>query len=584
MRAVFLIFLGGLAFLIAHALLGTPYGHSFIHNLPWYDAFQDAFWRGDLYPRFLPELWYGFGGYDFYYYGPLPFWIIAILGEISCPNCSTNQVFSIGGAWLILLSGATFYWAARRVFTQPVAIAGALVYMLLPYHYAFDWYVRQAVGELSAYIFIPILILSAHRLMTERTGGRLFAVAFAALVLSHLPSALIAIHVFGVFAVTMAWKQDIAVTEAGKRVARLALWGGIGLCLSGLYWVPALAHLNDVSPGRLYNAYADPVNWLLFDGRAEPNTASMAVVKSIVLSVVSMSLAGWYILRKQTGRNRDAVMIWLTVPAAFSLFMVSVLSLPIWQYWILSSIQFPWRTLYLADISLAIASMIILRHLLGQDGHLRTRFSIGVSAISVATLALSITLAVSQAWPRAAESLERNGHFEPLGAIEYFHPNFIDGVTAKLPADTLSTLSDDDIKARIFAGIQQRYDEVTRALETRNQSYALAPAGQDRLALSLILPEADTIILPLTGWAHWRATDSRGQSYAMRVDGDSGLMSIELPAGEHDILLRIGDTAAQKMGSLLSLFALLLLLSACVNPLRSKLRTRPLITGATRHA
>ncbi|MEL7284994.1 MAG: hypothetical protein AAGJ68_10795, partial [Pseudomonadota bacterium] len=55
------VLLGG-ALLALHAWVGTPYGHSYKHNLPWFDAFRTALWSGDLYPRFLPDLWFGFGG------------------------------------------------------------------------------------------------------------------------------------------------------------------------------------------------------------------------------------------------------------------------------------------------------------------------------------------------------------------------------------------------------------------------------------------------------------------------------------------------------------------------------------------
>lgn len=59
------------------ALLGTPQGHSYGFNLSWHVAFEAAQAQGALYPRHLPELGFGVGGLDFFFYGPLPFFLAA---------------------------------------------------------------------------------------------------------------------------------------------------------------------------------------------------------------------------------------------------------------------------------------------------------------------------------------------------------------------------------------------------------------------------------------------------------------------------------------------------------------------------
>ena len=583
MRALSFLLIGVLAFLAMHAVLGTPHGHSYIHNLPWYDSFRNAFWQGDLYPRFLPDLWYGFGGYDFYFYAPLPFWLIALLGEVSCPGCSTNQVFAVGGGWLVLLSGVSFFVAARHFFQARIAAAGSLVYMFLPYHYAFDWYVRQAVGELAAYIFLPLLLLAAHTLLTQRKGGRLFALAFAGLVLSHLPSALIAIHVLALYVLCATWKAEVTLADKAKQLGRVAVWGGFGLCLSSLYWVPALAHLDEVSPARLYNAYADPVNWLLLDGRAEPDPTAMQVVKSVVLSVLTLVLTSWYLLRPQADKQKDSLLLWILVPGLFSLFLVSVLALPIWQYWILKTVQFPWRTLIFADLSLALASMVLLRHLIGQDLRPRSALTVGLSTASLLILCASQVLATGQAIPRSVQNLERAGQFEPLGAIEYFHPAFIGEILTTVRGQDLSGLTNDQIKEKIFAEIKRTYAEVTQTLETQTTHAAVIPSSHGKLTLQLHLDQAKTLTLPLTGWAHWQVSDPTGASHQLNIDPERGLLSISLSEGVHNLVLSPQTTPPQVFGSTLSLFAWLLLLGTYLYGRRAHFRFGSRHTGATLH-
>ena len=239
------------ALLVLHGSLGAPFGHSYRHNMPWFDAFNQAFWAGDLYPRFLPDLWYGLGGVDFYFYAPMPFWITSILGTASCPGCEAHTVLSLGGAWMILLSMLSFFFLARRFFTANWAGFSALIYGVLPYHYLMDWFIRQAVGELAALIFVPLLILATIRLIEEKRGGILFALSFAGIALSHLPTALMAVHLVAIIALWQALTRYADWMLRLLILTRFALWGGLGAALSAFYWLPAIALLGDVSPAML---------------------------------------------------------------------------------------------------------------------------------------------------------------------------------------------------------------------------------------------------------------------------------------------------------------------------------------------
>ena len=116
------------ALLALHAYTGTPAGASYIYNLPWFNSFNNAFWAGDLYPRFSFDLWYGLGGLDFYFYAPMPFWFSSTVGQVTCPGCAPHTTFAVSGAWMVILAGLSFFVFARRFFSVPWAGFGGLLF------------------------------------------------------------------------------------------------------------------------------------------------------------------------------------------------------------------------------------------------------------------------------------------------------------------------------------------------------------------------------------------------------------------------------------------------------------------------
>ena len=57
-------------------------------------------------------------------------------------------------------------------------------------------------------MFLPLIALSTIRLIEDKKGGVLFALSFAALALSHLPSTLITLHLLAGIGVWMLLRED----------------------------------------------------------------------------------------------------------------------------------------------------------------------------------------------------------------------------------------------------------------------------------------------------------------------------------------------------------------------------------------
>ncbi len=210
-----------LAGVIAFLLMGFPAGHSASFNYPWAAQYVQAFGLDALLPRHLPGLWAGLGGYDFFFYAPLPFWLDAAVVSPLCVGCSTEAAFVLTTALIWVASSVTCYLFLRRYFGARHAVFGAIGYAVLPYHLVIDWFARQAIGEFAAYAFIPLVAFGFDALRLKEPRGWVLSLGVAGTALCHLPTALLAAHVFGVVALAMLWHKLRRQQQPGAFARRL---------------------------------------------------------------------------------------------------------------------------------------------------------------------------------------------------------------------------------------------------------------------------------------------------------------------------------------------------------------------------
>ena len=173
-------------------MLGTLISHSSPQNLTWASQFAEQVRAGVLYPRWMPKSFDGLGSPAFYFYPPLPFWIDALVSIVTANALSVPYRLAVSTTVILFLSGLAMHaWLLKISGKRTAALIGAIAYMAAPYH-LFDTYTRGAFAEITAYAVLPVVVL-ALRLTLEkaRWGLPLLALAYAALLLSHLPTALL---------------------------------------------------------------------------------------------------------------------------------------------------------------------------------------------------------------------------------------------------------------------------------------------------------------------------------------------------------------------------------------------------------
>lgn len=314
--------------LVIPANLGPPLLHdSFEIDWVWADQFTAELARGNLYPRWLPLSNDGLGAPVFYYYPPLSFHLSGLFG---LAGLATYWSIIAAFAASFAASGiGCWHWLKGRA-AHP--LLGAAFFMAAPYH-VFDFTARGAQAESLAIAFIPLIAIGLRRI-AERRGGVLFtALAYAGMIFTHLPLALLA----SVFLIA-----PFALLH-GRELPRFAAAIAIGLGLSAIYLLPALALDGYHDVNQLYrrpdlttaywNIYT--VDW------------ANGFVLTVFLMIGSIALAALM----PAIRRRDG---WAAYAIGILVLAAGVIPV-LWSLPILKQVQFPYRLLPLAEFAVATA-------------------------------------------------------------------------------------------------------------------------------------------------------------------------------------------------------------------------------------
>jgi 6-pyruvoyl-tetrahydropterin synthase-like protein len=334
--------------------LGTLPSNNSPQNITWASQFSDQVRAGILYPRWLPESFDGLGGPTFYFYPPLPYWLDAGVDLLTLHRVPVDRRLSIDFGVLLWLSGLAMYAFLRALPVQRVtAVIGALAYMATPYH-LFDHYVRGAYAEFAAFGVVPLVALGIRWVaMRHRFGLALLALAYAALALSHLPSALlVSISLVPGYVGYLAWSERRKDWLRFGLVCGLAL--GLGLALAAVYVLPALRLQPYISTEHLWRYR--PESWLLLvpsDGR---DTDYMLVLDSIAAGGFLAALGALLLLRRHTGSpGRGEAAFWAILALAGLALMAGLVPY-FWQVVpLVAKVQFPWRLLVVVEFAIVAA-------------------------------------------------------------------------------------------------------------------------------------------------------------------------------------------------------------------------------------
>jgi hypothetical protein len=327
LRAAIALLLMAGVLILPSFVYGPSAADSGPYNYAWTRQFAEAFARGELYPRWMPDSFRGLGSPTFFFYPPLAFYVS---GLIDLAGASTWQAINIAAVAFLWASGLTMWLWLRDKSGRP--LLWACLYMVAPYHLA-DFYIRAALAEFAAYAWLPLIVMGFEN------RPRLLAVAFAGLVCTHLPMAVLC----GVFLI-----GPLIVAKLARREpigADLAA-GVVALILSAIYLLPALTLQRYVSMAALWSADFRPGGMSVWFS----NMPRVHVAAAGGVAVLAASLA-W------TARGSALPRFWALLALATALLAAGVVPW-IWALPVLEKVQFPYRLLTVAEFA-AVAGLAL---------------------------------------------------------------------------------------------------------------------------------------------------------------------------------------------------------------------------------
>jgi len=313
-------------------------------------------------PRFVPDLSFGFGYPLFNFVYPLPFYIGEIFHLIGFSLVdSVKIVFGMS----IPLSMYFMYKFLKEFIPEELSFAGAVLYVYVPYR-ATEIFVRGTIGEIVAFIFIPLISLSVVNLTKEKVMGKWIGItglSVAALVLSHNIMA----YMFMPFVLLLLIARIIFVTKNKKDSILKSISGFVlGLLSSVYFWFPAISESRLMHYDTVFNFYDHFPSLIQFItpyfgyGASVPGPYdTMSFYFGMTGILVSVFGVLFFLLKfKKFSLQERIFFIWGLLILLVSIFMMNFRSAFLWRSLpLLPYFQFPWR--FLAMVVFAMPVLLL---------------------------------------------------------------------------------------------------------------------------------------------------------------------------------------------------------------------------------
>lgn len=546
-----------------------------------------AWQAGVLYPRWAPDLFYAYGYPVFHYYAPLSYYLGAGYGLLF----DGATAAAVAGVKFVLVASAYLgalgmYAFARDRWGGLAGLVSAAAYAFAPYMVYIDPHARGDAPETLAIALAPWLLWAFARLRrTASPGDVVIAGAFlAALIVSHN---LMALVFFGLLLAWLAWDvvfghmffgawvigaRPSSAAARKQVIGALAAAVGLGLGLSAFMWLPAVLERNAVqfrnvasgtyfdfrryfidvgelfAPAQIFDLGATQMRFHYSVGIAQAALAALGVLTVFRprlrrLSVLFFSFAGMGLLYLMLPASRA---VWEAIrPMAF--------------------FQFPTRFLGPAAVVLGVLAGAALGWADVLPWHW-SRPAMAATAVA-ACLSAALPLLYPPDWPDfgpvAAQRIldtELNGRgigttsandFLPVAAV------VVPGPQASLLASYASGLVDKLNHATLPAGT------TAEVVEHGPQHDRFRVSGGAEFVLRVF-----TFYFP--GWTAY----VDGQRTGIMPSEPEGWITLWVPPGTRDVLVRLEDTPVRRLAWGVSALALAAAAALVVWRMRLRL-TRP---------
>lgn len=503
----------------------------------WVLEMSRAVESGQFPPRWAPDLSYGYGYPLFHFIYPLPYYLGVIGYRLGLSL--TQSVQMVHGLAIVASAWAMAWFVGYR---RPwwIALTCAAIYVYSPYR-AVNVYVRGALGENVAWIFLPLILGGLERLIIKGTWRSLAVVslATAGLMLSHNIAAMVGLPVAGVYALMLLWAE--------KSQAKIWSWcvAGFagGLIASMYFWLPALVDKPLMVENAIFN-FRDHfpfIKQLLLPSWGY-GASVWGPTDEISFQIGLINIALWalsavamlYVVMKKQRTQAPGMLLWLAVGGC--IYMMNIRSAWIWDAVpLMNYFQFPWRWLWLVVFLVS-----------------------GVAGWSLSLLPERVQKILAVLVICGVVALNWN-YFVPNGVREISDEAIIHRFFAVNPMGPQLPQSEE------YATLQEEYLRLPRSVEIRPTTYsfervrALNPETKvsgvhnymDAYTFQVEGP-GDVVDLDVYAFPGWRATID-GEKRDITPGKPFGQIQISVPSGTHQVSITYGQYGWLRIVNYLSL-------------------------------
>jgi len=543
--------LAGAGVVLPAILFGMPNNNDLANHYHFAIPFYEALRHGNLYPSLFASSNFGYGDVVVRFYPPALYYLLAA-GRFVTGNWYAGSLLAITLVSAVGSLGA-YVWA-RCYVSQNLAVAAALFYALMPYHLA-EFYQAAQLAEFSAGAALLFAMAFTRRVCDRNRwqDAALLAVAYAALVLSHLPLAVFGSITLLLYAVISLRGRSLhhvlrngedEKTRSNTGVVailfKLTLAVLIGLGASSFYWVTMVAEMKwIVADGSNPDPLLDYSHNFVFSTFSAAKQETIWWMGLLAIATIVMCLPAVIPPLKSFRARDQRPLIVLCGLLLFSFAMTTVISKPVWvalPYLRMAQHPFRW---------LAVTSVIAPVLMAAAVPFWRVRLRNHLRPIAIAMcgcVLIGITFSVTQT-VRGATYLSK-AHFEQIvsplkeapGIIQWL-PMWAAAAGQGKPsyekcAPPLGTNGKVDAGARGARVIEWNDTKRVFALEA-------GAAGDARIA---------TFYYP-----HWQAT-ANGQTLRTSAAADGALL-VGVPAQAVTVELEFREPARTAIARIISIIS-----------------------------
>jgi hypothetical protein len=519
---------------------------------------------GVFYPRWAPDLYYGYGYPIFNYYASLTYYLANAFDLLPGVDIvgGVKAVFVLG----LVLASAGAYLLGREFSGFVGGVLAAASFTFAPYVVFIDPHARGDLAEHFALCLLPVGLYAFHRLMSGAGGGRgalLGSVlSLAAIVFSHNLMGLIAgVLLFGYW----VW---LVLESSGLNVRRDRMgWGALAFILAAaivaFFWLPFFLERSaikleviDQKGGHFdFRNHFLTLGELLAPSRildlgaTAPRFRHNLGLAQWLLALPALAALAYFGTRKILGPCSPTpphfcALTFFALAFCGLLLLMLPISTTVWEHIPgMRYLQFPWRLLGPANLMLAVCaagSLLLLPT--GRWNHLLAAICL------LAVLLLSLPVLYPPGWS------PNFGGVAPQDIIAWEQESYALGTTS----------TGDFLPVRAALGTiypaQSLLDSYTQPGPVDRVNRAALPEGTrvevvEQRALydhfSVYTPEEFVFRLYLFYFPGWRVyVDS--EEVEINVAKPEGFITVFVPAGEHDVIVRFEDTPPRIIGRIVS--------------------------------